>query len=70
MGGILAVARMIRPFWGVNSMMISVKLCFLCTGGQFIVGILEQILGWNRCKPYYNASYKVVVVATYLYKLW
>lgn len=67
MGGMLAVgaiARMIGPFWGVNSMLVSIKLCFLSTAGLFLVTMLILILSWDRCKPHLKAPSAVIVVET------
>jgi MFS family permease len=67
MGGMLAVgaiARMIGPFWAVNSMLISIKLCFLSTAVLFLVTMLILILSWDRCKPHSKAPSEVIVVET------
>lgn len=67
MGAMLAVgaiARMIGPFWAVNSMLISIKLCFISTAVLFLVTVLILYLGWNRCKPHSKAPSEVIVVET------
>lgn len=47
-----AISRMLGPFWAVQSLSISLKLCFGSTGGLFLVSMAALAIYWKQCAPH------------------
>ena len=47
-----AVARMLGPFWAVQSLTFSIKLGFGVTAGLFFIGMLLLGCFWKQCRPH------------------
>lgn len=44
-----AIARMLGPFWAVQSLQLSVKLCFGSTAFLLLVAIVLLLFSWKDC---------------------
>lgn len=51
-----AIARMAGPFWAVQSLSVSLKLCFGGTGILFLLAMLAVTIGWKELEPHSHSK--------------